>query len=444
MSSTGTILASGTRASLRYCRESTRNATPAALTTPVTSIGATATAPAGAGFSLFTRASGSFVDDGFFRGQKIVTSGFTNAANNGTWRVWGVTATVLSVLDDNDVIVDETAATAQTARIALSTLRATGRNVNLEKNLLESEEVDADGMETDVRHGFNRVVGSPGFQLSREDYDDFIEFAMGREWDTDIAVTGSPDMGVSSAGGFTRAAGSFITDGFRPGDIIRTTLFDTANNGDWRVTAVAATELSVVSTTDGTTTPSSESEASGKSLVFPGKRIDIGTDICTFLLERAFSDISEYQVFNGVAVNEMQLSVEPESIIGGSFGLLGMSAVALASSSTSAIDPIAANGTSPLAAFDGEIYEGGTRYAVATSLDFTLSRNRSLNPVIGSRFSPDVFGGQANIQGTLNVYFENETLFNKFVNETESTIWTRFDDPNVAGEFMSIVFPRVK
>ena len=35
-------------------------------------------------------------------------------------------------------------------------LRSTGRNINVEKNVLKSQEVDEDGQETDARHGFQR------------------------------------------------------------------------------------------------------------------------------------------------------------------------------------------------------------------------------------------------------------------------------------------------
>jgi hypothetical protein len=445
MSSSGTTLASGTRASIRYTRERTRNEVPALLGTPATNLEATATSPAGAGYSLFTRASGSFLTDGVIKGQKVVTSGFATSANNGTWIVHSVTATVLTVRDPNDVIANEGPVTAASISVALIDLRATGRNINLEKNALESQEVDPDGQETDVRHGFNRVVGSPGFQLSRADLDDAIEFTMGREWDDGITVTSSPNLGVNSAGAFTRAAGSFITDGFRPGDIIRTTGFsNTSNNADWRLTAVTATTATAVSTLDGSTAPVGESSGSSKTFVLPGKRIDIGTDLCTLFIERAFADVSRFQGFKGCAFDEWQLNIEPEAMINGTFAILGMSALAMASTSAATLASIGSSGNSPYAAFDGEIYEGGSRIAVATSLNFTLARNRSLNPVIGSRFSPDVFEGTARCQGNLAAYFQDEVLFNKFVNETESSVWTRLDDPNSATDFMNLVWPRVK
>lgn len=73
----------------------------------VDEIGVTAVAGAGAGFSEFTRAAGSFVTDGFTVGESVVSSGFTNGANNGTWAISSVAETVLTVIDAADAMVDE-------------------------------------------------------------------------------------------------------------------------------------------------------------------------------------------------------------------------------------------------------------------------------------------------------------------------------------------------
>lgn len=430
-------LASGTRASLRYARERVKGVTPAGIGTPVTTIAGVASG-GGSGLSKFTRASGSFVTDGFTPGQSVVAAGFTNAVNNGTWVVSAVTATDLTVIDASDVIVDETGDVSQSVRIALKRLRATGRNVNLEKNVLESAEVDADGQETDVRHGFNRVVGSPGFQLSMQDFDDIIEFAFGGTWTAVAAVTPG-NITPNSAGTFTRTTGSWINDGFRPGDIIRNTGFaDAANNADFRVITVTALVLTVASTTVVT------HAAEAGTITMPGKRIDVSPTMISFLVERAFLDVGRYQVFNGVVVDQLANNVQPEAMIGGTINLLGLSAAAMSSTPVSGIAALEPTGSSPFAAFNGEIFEGGISIAVATSVESTLQRNRSLNPVIGSRFSPDVFEGTAKVQGTLVAYFQDEVLFNKFVNETESSIYMKFQDPNDATKFISVVFPRVK
>ena len=61
-------------------------------------------------------------------------------------------------------------------------LRATGRALNLQKNTIRSEEVRSDRQLAGLRHGFNQVVGSPGWELSLAAYDDFIEAAMSGTW----------------------------------------------------------------------------------------------------------------------------------------------------------------------------------------------------------------------------------------------------------------------
>lgn len=428
---------SGTGVSLRYAREAVRGTTPAAVATQVTDIAA---AVGGTGDGQFTRATGSFVDDGFAVGQLVRTTGFTTSANNGDWRVTAVAALTLTVEDTDDDIALEASDVSQGIVILMNAMRSTGRNINLTKGALESAEVRADRQLADMRHGFNQVAGSPGFELSLESYDDMLEFAFARAW-KEVLVTGGPNFGVHTSGYFERSAGSFIDDGFRIGDIIRTASFsNSVNNGDWRVTAVTATQLTVYT---GSSTLITEATGAGPTLVYPGKRLDIGSVLSTFTMERAFADVTKYQVFKGVCVDQMSLSVQPEAIVGGTLTLLGMSADAMASSPlTTAVT--AAGTNSPFAAFNGNIFEGGGLIAVCTSLDFALANNRALAPVIGSKFSPDVFEGTARITGNLTAFFEDETLYNKFVNETESSIWFKLEEPDAATNFMSVVFPRVK
>lgn len=47
--------------------------------------------------NTFTRTSGSFLTDGFVVGNKVTTTNFTNANNNGTWLISVITALVMTV-----------------------------------------------------------------------------------------------------------------------------------------------------------------------------------------------------------------------------------------------------------------------------------------------------------------------------------------------------------
>jgi hypothetical protein len=434
-------LASGTRASVRIVKEAVAGTSPAGLTA-LTNVGASAT---GTGTSGFTRASGSFVTDGYVVGQKVQTLGFTDAPNNGTWVVSAVSALTLTVFDAGDVITTEAADVSQSIRIVFHQLRLTSRQVGLEKNLLESEEVDADGIRTDVRHGFNRVVGSPGYELSLIDNDILIELALGGTWET--PTTGSITMEVAvvstTVRGLIRSSGSFINDGFRIGDIVTTSGFSNAgNNGQFRINgSLSATTLNFE---DIAQTMVTEASAASRTMALTGRRMDAVTGIDPFTMERVFGDIVQHEVFRGCVINEFGLQVQPEAIVGGSISILGMSAAAMSGTSLSAVSPAALSGRSPMAAFDGRVYEAAALNAVMTGMSFTLQRNRTLNPVIGSKFSPDVFEGQADLQGTADFYFENATQYNKFVNETESSIWQRLQDPSSASQFINVVIPRVK
>ncbi len=428
---------SGVNVQLRYVREKTRGVTPAGVGTAVAaSLDAT-----GVGIALINRAAGSFVDDGFLVGQLVRTLGFA-ANNNGDWRVTVVGALQLTVEDPSDTITTEAAGGGKTAQIVLIELRATGRALNLEKATLETEEVRPDRQKSDVRHGFNRVVGSPGFELSLKSFDDILEVLVSRAWVAVTAVSGI-DIGINSGTKIIdRASGSFITDGYRKGDIVRTTGFATpANNSDWLVLSVAALTLTVADPSSAIVT---EAAAAARTVTYPGKRLDVGSVLSTLTVERAFSGVGKYQAFRGCALDKMTLGVKPEGMVGGSIDILGMVAQALAGTSISAVTPYPRPTTAPLAAFEGRMYEGGTLASVVTSLDLNFNNNRQLAAVIGSRYSPDVYEGVLDVTGSMTAFFEDEVLYNKFVNETESWLQVKCQDPVTATDFLSIVMPRLK
>lgn len=433
------VIESGPLVSLRYAREATHGVTPAGIGTTVDPIAADAT---GTGTSKFTRASGSFLVDGFVAGQRVTTAGFTNPTNNATWIIQSVIGGEIVVVDTGDVIITEAAAGGKSVRILMVEIRATARAVNLEKNILESAEVRADRQKSDVRHGFNRVVGSPGFELSLQSFDELLELMLGRAWVAVTAVSGV-NIGINTGTKIIdRASGSFITDGYRKGDIVRTTGFaNSANNADWMVLTVAALQLTVADP-DGVIV--TEAAAGARTVTYPGKRLDVGTVLSTMTVERAFAGIVQYQVFKGVCVNQGSISVRPEAIVGGTMTLLGMSASPLSGTPISAVDPFPRPITTPFAAFDGKMFEGTGLIAVATSVDLAFANNRALAPVIGSKFSPDVFEGTVDLTGTLTALFETAALLNKFINETESSMYIKLQDPQTPTNFMVLVFPRVK
>jgi hypothetical protein len=281
-------------------------------------------------------------------------------------------------------------------------------------------------------------VDSLGFELSVGSYDDWLEAALSGHM-------GNPFHSHCLHGcrcGQHRCTGhpaAFITDGYRAGDIVRTTLYSppAATTAPSELTAVTASDLTLDATVVTLTNDT------GGTITYPGRRLDIGTVLRTFTVERQFLDIVQYQVFKGVSVGQLTLNIKPEAMIGGTFTLVGMDGTSIMTGTPLDAAPTTPSTNAPCDAFKGSIYEGGTIIAVCTGLDLTLNNNRSVSAVVGSQISPEVFEGQAIVTGNVMVYFKNLTTFNKWVQETESSIWTKLADPN-GTDFINVVLPRVK
>jgi hypothetical protein len=440
-----TDIASGTRVQLAYTEEAICGVTPSAVGTLVAAVTVDKTGAAADQLN-FTRVTGSWLDDGLLPDQYVNTVSFATGANNAVWRVISATALTLIVSDPLNVGVDEVSGPG-VLNITLSTLRATSREINNERDTLESEEVRQDRQKSDVRHGFNQVTGSPGYELSVESYDDFMRFAMSGDYVTPVSgATGNVGITGATPGAGTatidRASGSWITQGFRPGEMITTTGFaDGANNQLWRITAVTALTLEIYDPDDTVVT---EAASGGPAIAYVGERIDIGVSLRTATVEQRFNDIEQYIAFRGVAVNEWSMSVSPESIVNGTWTLLGMSGTDLGPTPLTVEDPRLASTTTPLAAFDGLMFEGGENIALATSYDFSLANNRTLEGVVGSKFSPGVFEGQAVITGNITFFLRDQAIYTKFYNEIDSSIYLRMSAPDDANEFINVIMPKVK
>jgi hypothetical protein len=326
-------------------------------------------------------------------------------------------------------------------------LRAVGRNINLKKGALESQEVDASRQTVEVRQGFNQAVGDLGFELSSDSFNDPFRYLLGgataAAWSLYTAVTNANGVAVTNATTITRTSGNWITDGYRPGDWIRGTNWTNAgNNSDVRIASITTTGATTIIIDSTTGTLVTEAAAATKQFQGIGKKISVGTVFKTVTLERAFTDIVEFQEFRGVTFNTMRLSARPGEMIGGSFGLLGMSGALNNATALTAV-PTAANTNPPMAAFETSVYAGGALLPNVTGFDMLVDNQRSLLGVLGSKFSPDVFDGTCKVTGSFLSLFQNDTFMTLFESETPLfTMSMRAVDPN--GAFLNFNVYRAK
>ncbi len=160
--------------------------------------------------------------------------------------------------------------------------------------------------------------------------------------------------------------------------------------------------------------------------------LTVGSTRKSFTIEKGFTDIGRYHPYTGCVVKTFSLSVRPNAIVTGSFGLIGKDMTP--SGSPLDATPIAVSGNEPFDSFTGSLKEGGSgtgdEIAIVTGIDFTLENNSVPLEVLMSDSCADIVAGRSNLSGTLSAFFEDATLLAKFFNETETSIILTLTDPD--------------
>ena len=76
-----------------------------------------------------------------------------------------------------------------------------------------------------------------------------------------------------------------------------------------------------------------------------------------------------------------------------------------------------------------------------TAVDFTITNNFAPTLVIGESTASALEFGMISVEGTVSAYFEDATLLNRFLNETESSLEVSVGD---GSNTLTFLFPRIK
>lgn len=314
------------------------------------------------------------------------------------------------------------------------------------KDTYQSNEVRSDQQITDARHGVVRVKGNVDGEFSLNTYDDWFEALMRGTWTA--GVSSAPLTTVTAAAGtpgtFTRSTGSWLTDGFRVGDIVRHSGWATtatANNAkNFRITALSATVMTVAEPV--------VSKASGDSVTVtvPGKKLLNGLIKRSFAIEHYFSDIAVSQLFSGFRMGSLALALPPTGLATVSFGGMGMDFQNLSGAASPYFTaPSNETTTGIFAAVNGKLSIGGVDLAVVTGLTINVDLGLSADPVSGSNIVPEIFYGPNKVSGQMTAFLQDATLLNYFKDEANielnAMVTTSTGTPL---DFMTIRLPNVK
>jgi hypothetical protein len=177
--------------------------------------------------------------------------------------------------------------------------------------------------------------------------------------------------------------------------------------------------------------------------------LTIGTTPQFFTLEDAALDITQFQQYAGCIVNTATFNLANGQNVQATFDIVGKTMVQAQASISGS--PTAAQGYEPFDTFSGTLLEGGTgtndALCIVSALQFSIANEVSPAYAILCEANTDTAAqmqyGMATVEGTMTVYYEDETLINKFLNETESELSVTVNDPTGANGY-TFYMPRVK
>lgn len=327
-----------------------------------------------------------------------------------------------------------------TPAAALTKLRYKSTNIDGKVNTTTSQEIRSDRATADLVRTSATTDGEIAFELSFEEYDPIIAAALGGTYSTPISFTAST-VSAASGDNSINDSGAGFPSTIAAGHWIKISGFATAsNNGIAKV--VSRTSSKIVLSHKTLTT-----ETAGATVVLKGKSVRNGTTKSTFTIEREFPDLATPAFFQhrGMLVNTMTLNATSGSILEGSFGLMGRDTlINTATCGTGAEVVVTAHPIMSATANVGTIYENGTAITGTYFKNINLSTTNNARNLdaIGSLYPIDINNGSFGATVTMESFFSDTALLQKFLNGTATSLAYYFTDSE--GNYVVIDLPYIK
>ena len=336
-------------------------------------------------------------------------------------------------------------------------LRRVQSTVDLSKDTYASNEKRPDFQIADFRHGVRRVSGKISGELSCKTYADFFAQALKRDFTAGASAAGV-SVTIAGTGPYTitRAAGNFLTDGFKVGDGIRLSVgaLNVANiNKNLFIVSLTATVATVI-TMNGSAL-AAEGPVTGCTIAVQGKKTFIPTSGHTdkdFAIEHWYADLGQSELFLGCKIDKLGLALPPSGMATIEMDVMGQDLAetaakrgGIATTAQYFTTPTAITSTGAMAAVNGVCRIAGQPVASLTGLQFEIDPTFSGDAVVGSNIVPQLFAGPVKVTGQLTAYFDSVALRDAFINETEVDLLSAFTADNTAtSDFLAMAFPRIK
>jgi hypothetical protein len=328
---------------------------------------------------------------------------------------------------------------------ALTEMRFTSESLSYGVQTKSSDEIRSDRQLTDLILTGAEATGAINYELSYGTYDPFLAAAlMATAWSTAVAISATDISAATTGNKYVAASTDFTTKNITPGQWVKVTGFVAANNNGFkRVVSRTVTDLVVEVQGAALVTETAPVAA----VTIGGSTLRNGVAETSFTLERYHSDVTQFFTYRGMVPDTMDMKLAAGSIITGSFNFKGKDEV-LAGTTKGTGTAVAASTTQIINAVSNvaNVIEGSTLAAMSgvfvNSLDVSLKNNARGLTAIGSLGSVDMGYGRCDVTGNMKAYFINNTLYDKYINNTRSGLSYRMAD--VAGNAYIVTVPTIE
>ncbi|MER8762892.1 phage tail tube protein [Mesorhizobium sp. M0968] len=330
---------------------------------------------------------------------------------------------------------------------ALILPQAGGQGGRLTKAAIEDPIIRRDAMQIRGRHGSQKTAGTYSGTIAIGASDPILAAIMRTGYSAaDLAITQATMTSVTTgANTIVAAAGSWITQGLRVGDVIRAAgLPDAANNGkNFRITGLTALTITVAETlvVNAVADNAFTITRPGRVLTNPGAGGLVKT---YFTIEEHEYDIDGSEIFTDCVWSRLRIAMSPDGVLTTELGWTGTGQFETkegvdAPFFTAPADPSALS----LAAVESVLRVGTTDILDLTSFDLTIDLQASAPSVTGpSKYAPDVFLGTQML--TLNLTAMRKDLLDvaDFIAENQLSLHLLASEhENAPADFMSLAIP---
>lgn len=267
------------------------------------------------------------------------------------------------------------------------------------------------------------------------------------------AVSGSASITVGVVGQtytLTRAAGSFLTDGFKIGDVVRNTAGAFVNpvnmNNNFVIVGLTATVLTFI--TVNSSVPIAEGPIAAAVVTVMGKKTMAASTAQTdtlFTIEEWYPDVSQSEVFPDMRMGQLDIGLPASGNATVKIAAQGLG-VRTAGVAQALTAPTPATTTNVLTAVRGALVVNGVQSVTVSGISVGIKAALTAEgPIVGSNFSPDMSRGLVEVSGQFTGLFDTATLRTLFDNETvTSLVCVMATDSTNNADFMAFSMSAIK